>query len=283
MRLVLLALVLFASAFAAGASNLDLTDVQTEISKWQDRFSNMDRPQAPDLRRRLDSTDEASGADTANTSQTIAMVTTNNPTPDGLQPNTPLDAISDFPTPPVAMFDGFAPQGSVEVCGGTTVSNAPRTDSNRLILNYKPFVQVTDEIKILVNPALGSCLSSGFGFRGGRPHRGVDYYARPAVMIHAGGSGIIREAGYRDDYGNYVIIDHGDDVFTRYAHLAYLDTDIATGKAVLLGQPLGLMGNTSKFNVAVHLHYELLLGDYDTPKKSFGLRATSLFDYPFAD
>ncbi len=164
-----------------------------------------------------------------------------------------------------------------------TVSNAPATDANRLVVGYKPFVKVEDSVLIAVYPTKGGCLSSGFGPRNGRNHSGVDFHADPGVSVHAGGSGTVREAGYRDDFGNYVIIDHGSNVFTRYAHLANIESEIEEGAGVSHGDLLGLMGNTASYRIPIHLHYELLVGDYETQKKSFGLTPKDLFSYPFVD
>jgi hypothetical protein len=42
---------------------------------------------------------------------------------------------------------------------------------------------------------------------------------------------------------------------------------------------IGLMGNTAGYPIPMHLHYELLVGDYRNPKESFGLTPHSPFEY----
>jgi murein DD-endopeptidase MepM/ murein hydrolase activator NlpD len=84
---------------------------------------------------------------------------------------------------------------------------------------------------------------------------------------------------YRDDYGNMILIDHGHGVYTRYAHLSSFHNGLAVGAHVHAGDEIGLMGNTAGYAVPLHLHYEVLLGDYTNPKGSFGLTPHSPFEY----
>jgi murein DD-endopeptidase MepM/ murein hydrolase activator NlpD len=150
------------------------------------------------------------------------------------------------------------------------VSNAPAADGDGRVRNYHPFASVGG-VAILVNPAPRACLSSAFGNRRGKLHKGVDYQSDPAGPVLAAQAGTVLEAGYRDDYGQYVLIDHGRGVFTRYAHLASLTSEARQGRTVKLGSQLGIMGNTASYRIPVHLHFEVLTGNYATPKKSFGL------------
>jgi murein DD-endopeptidase MepM/ murein hydrolase activator NlpD len=156
------------------------------------------------------------------------------------------------------------------VCGGMGVSNAPVSDGSGKVENFNPIIRVGG-VPLAVNPAPGSCLSSGFGTRNERLHKGIDYHYPNGTAVLAAGSGTVVEMAYRGDYGNMVVINHGGGVYTRYAHLAGFDYNIEVGGEVAMGQQIGLMGNTSDHPVPVHLHYEILTGNYDTPKKSFGL------------
>ncbi|MGE0595014.1 MAG: M23 family metallopeptidase [Hyphomonadaceae bacterium] len=165
------------------------------------------------------------------------------------------------------------------LCPRMTVSNAPASDANRAVLNYAKVVNVNG-VSLAVNPTQGACLSSAFGPRGGRIHRGLDYYSSDGGPISAAAAGVVVERLYRDDYGNMLLLDHGGGVYTRYAHLSSFAPGIVQGAAVEAGQQLGLMGNTAAYQIPVHLHYELLLGDYSNPRASFGLDARSPFDFP---
>lgn len=165
----------------------------------------------------------------------------------------------------------------VKTCKGMSVSNAPRVNGQRLVVDL-PERRIVNGIAVRTVPVTEGCLSSGHGPRGGKIHRGVDFHHPTGSHVISGASGTIVEAGYRDDYGNYLIIDHGEGVYTRYAHLASFGQGIRTGKKVEDGQTLGRMGNTAGWPMPIHLHYELLTGNYDTAKRSFGLTSANPFE-----
>lgn len=62
--------------------------------------------------------------------------------------------------------------------------------------------------------------------------------------------------GCNTSYGNFVIIDHGNGLSTRYAHLALNSLEVNVGDVVVQGQVLGIMGTTGS-STGVHLHYEI--------------------------
>lgn len=172
--------------------------------------------------------------------------------------------------------DGSFPSGGL--CPGMRVANAPSAATLAEVRaeQAKALAEING-VKLSLLPAPGACVSSGFGPRGGRMHKGVDYHARTGVPVYAAAAGTVREMKWRDDFGNMVLIDHGRGVFTRYAHLAGFDPALRPGAPVKAGARLGLMGNTASYSIPVHLHYEVLTGNYDTPKASFGLTAVDPF------
>ena len=176
----------------------------------------------------------------------------------------------------------FIPDETFELCY-PKIGNAPPTFEERMIKDYNPFVLAEGRIALAVKPVNGACLSSSFGPRQDRIHKGLDIAARPARMIHAPADGVVIEAEYRYDYGNYVLIDHGFGIYTRLAHLAYFNDTVAIGAHLSFGDPIGLMGNTSDRPIGLHVHYEVLVGNYNTPEKSFGLIPKNIFDYPGVD
>jgi murein DD-endopeptidase MepM/ murein hydrolase activator NlpD len=117
------------------------------------------------------------------------------------------------------------------------------------------------------------------GARSGGMHKGIDYYSPTGGVVSAAADGVVIERKYRDDYGNMLLIDHGHGVYTRYAHLSSFADGIVEGSHVRAGQQIGLMGNTASYQIPIHLHYELLLGDYNNPRASFGLTPHSPFEY----
>lgn len=197
-------------------------------------------------------------------------------------------APSPVPTPPsqvqvVAPIPNTADPASLfpvnlDLCPRMAVTNAPASADGR-VSGYRQIVRVNDA-RIATFPTPGACLSSGYGPRNDRLHKGLDFHASTGVPVLAGGDGQIIEIKYREDYGNMVLIDHGGGVYTRYAHLASFGRGLSPGVTVRAGDQLGLMGNSASYQIPIHLHYELLLGDYSTPRASFGLKPANPLSYP---
>lgn len=183
-------------------------------------------------------------------------------------------------TPSAAPPQGaFVPDASFKLCR-IRVRNAPPSTSDGYIPTYGQLFVVDQRIALATIPINGACLSSGFGIRDGRPHKGLDISAPRGTWIYSSAPGIVREAGWGGSFGNYILIEHGYGVFTRYAHLDAFVEGLDVGSELGFGWPIGIVGNTSTQRVGVHLHYEVLTGNYDTPKLSFGLTANDPFKFP---
>jgi len=167
---------------------------------------------------------------------------------------------------------------AIQLCPRMTITNSPAADATGHVANYHPVVNVQG-VQLAIDPTHNTCLSSGFGTRSGHLHKGIDFYSAVGGPIYAAADGTIIEMKYRDDYGNMLLIDHGHGVYTRYAHLSSFQSGLAVGGQVHAGDQIGLMGNTASYPVPIHLHYELLLGDYNNPKQSFGLTPHSPFEF----
>jgi murein DD-endopeptidase MepM/ murein hydrolase activator NlpD len=88
-----------------------------------------------------------------------------------------------------------------------------------------------------------------------RPHRGVDYAARTGTPIMAAGDGRVITAGVQGGYGNTVILQHGGNITTLYAHLSRFHQRARVGNRVRQGEIIGYVGMTG-LATAPHLHYE---------------------------
>ena len=76
------------------------------------------------------------------------------------------------------------------------------------------------------------------------------------AAIVAASSGTVISAGYRDGYGNTVIIDHGNGVVTLYAHQPSGGIKVSVGQHVTKGQRIGTVG-MSGYATGPHLHFEV--------------------------
>jgi murein DD-endopeptidase MepM/ murein hydrolase activator NlpD len=86
-------------------------------------------------------------------------------------------------------------------------------------------------------------------------HEGIDFSAPVGTEIYATGNGTVEMAGREfGGYGNEIILDHGYNYKTLYAHLSRIF--VKPGQKVLRGQIIGYVGNTGK-STSPHLHYEV--------------------------
>jgi murein DD-endopeptidase MepM/ murein hydrolase activator NlpD len=91
-----------------------------------------------------------------------------------------------------------------------------------------------------------------------RPHRGVDYAAPRGTPIKASGDGKVIFRGVQNGYGNTVILQHGGNITTLYAHMSKFASKVRVGTRVRQGQTIGYVGATGLVS-GVHLHYEYRL------------------------
>lgn len=101
-------------------------------------------------------------------------------------------------------------------------------------------------------PVSGS-ISQSFG----RGHTGMDIAGASGSAIGAADGGTVTFAGWQGGYGNFIIINHGNGIVTRYAHCSKLL--VQKGQKVSQGQTIGLRGSTGR-STGPHLHFEVMVG-----------------------
>lgn len=98
-------------------------------------------------------------------------------------------------------------------------------------------------------------LTSGYGWRWGRMHRGVDVAGPVGTPIVAAAPGVVEQAGWNSGgFGNLVEIRHPDGSMTRYAHNNTVS--VTAGQRVRQGQQIAEMGSTG-YSTGPHLHFEV--------------------------
>lgn len=89
-------------------------------------------------------------------------------------------------------------------------------------------------------------------------HAGMDFTAKTGTPIYATGDGRVTFADYATNgYGLHVVIDHGYDYQTLYAHMSKIE--VKRGQKVKRGDVIGYIGNTG-LSAGPHLHYEVHKG-----------------------
>jgi murein DD-endopeptidase MepM/ murein hydrolase activator NlpD len=108
---------------------------------------------------------------------------------------------------------------------------------------------------LLVAPLPGATITGNFNEqRAGHRHGGIDYAAPMGTNINVAGSGRVVAVGPAGDYGNRVIVDHGNGLSTLYAHLSSIG--VRVGDQLRQGQVLGKVGMTGR-STGPHLHFEV--------------------------
>jgi murein DD-endopeptidase MepM/ murein hydrolase activator NlpD len=103
-------------------------------------------------------------------------------------------------------------------------------------------------------------------FKRSAPHRGIDYAAPTGTPVYAAGEGRVVTAGRTEPNGNYVVIQHGQAIVTKYLHLSKFGRGIRSGERVKQGQTIGYVGATG-WATGPHLHYEFLVnGVHQNPR-----------------
>jgi murein DD-endopeptidase MepM/ murein hydrolase activator NlpD len=171
---------------------------------------------------------------------------------------------------------------TLKACPGLAPAHAEGVDRNLVVTRFKPQVLVAGSVRLASAPVSGGCISSEFGYRRGRLHKGVDYFSKVPVPVFAAGDGKVRKLEYRADYGNMIIIDHGHGVYTRYAHLESFG-HVRIGDRVASGDYIGTMGNTAAITLPRHLHYEVLTGRWGHDTGSFALTPVDVLTLPAAE
>jgi Membrane proteins related to metalloendopeptidases len=101
------------------------------------------------------------------------------------------------------------------------------------------------------------------------PHHGVEFLNKFGTPVYATGDGVILFAGpdtratysrWLNYYGNVIVIQHAEDLYTLYAHLSRIMVE--AGQSILAGDQIGEVGQTG-VAIGSHLHFEVRRGDVE--------------------
>ena len=109
---------------------------------------------------------------------------------------------------------------------------------------------------LFVMPTKG-IFTSGFGYRWGVLHAGIDLANSIGTPIHAVSDGVVIDSGPTAGYGMWVKLRHADGTVTLYGHVN--TTLVSVGQRVMAGDQIATMGNRGN-STGPHLHFEVLLG-----------------------
>ncbi len=141
---------------------------------------------------------------------------------------------------------------------------APSDADIKRILNQLITLDHIHEALPLGIPMPDGRVTSGYGFRRDpinrrtASHSGIDFQGQGSPPIYSTAAGKVVYSGMHGEYGNMVIIDHGMNLTTRYAHLS--KRTVHEGQTIPAGQLVGYQGRTGRVT-GNHLHYEVRLND----------------------
>jgi murein DD-endopeptidase MepM/ murein hydrolase activator NlpD len=115
---------------------------------------------------------------------------------------------------------------------------------------------------LMKTPVDGARISSGFGARlhpilgYTRMHKGIDFAVPSGTPVMAAGSGKVTFKGWAGEYGNLVVVDHGNGYSTAYGHLSRFADGTHVGGNISQGEVVAYSGMTG-LATGPHLHYEI--------------------------
>jgi murein DD-endopeptidase MepM/ murein hydrolase activator NlpD len=163
--------------------------------------------------------------------------------------------------------------GPYRPLGGSSVHTLTRSLSQldeQVALNADVFMLIESRLmetrlQALLVPSsrpVDGPVGSAFGFRydpfNGRQalHTGLDFPAQPGTPVLAAAGGVVQTIEWHPEYGQLLVLDHGNRLVTRYAHLARVH--VAVGDLVRRQQRVGEVGSTGR-STGPHLHFEVLV------------------------
>jgi murein DD-endopeptidase MepM/ murein hydrolase activator NlpD len=141
---------------------------------------------------------------------------------------------------------------SKTVQGTSVLVSTPAATATKSI-----YSQVPVSLSVLLTPPVqNGIVTSSYGWRNGAFHKGMDISAPTGTKICSALPGKVKTCTQNSSYGNYVIVDHGNNIETLYAHCSSIS--VKSGDTVKYGQQIACVGSTGDSDGS-HLHFELLI------------------------
>jgi murein DD-endopeptidase MepM/ murein hydrolase activator NlpD len=158
-------------------------------------------------------------------------------------------------TGPISTSDGGMQMVTVQPAANVAVHNAELAHGVAFA-QERAQREARLQAPLFVMPTKG-IFTSGFGYRWGVLHAGIDLANSIGTPIHAVSDGVVIAAGPTAGYGMWVKLRHSDGTVTLYGHVN--TTMVSVGQRVFAGDQIATMGNRGN-STGPHLHFEVLLG-----------------------
>lgn len=131
---------------------------------------------------------------------------------------------------------------------------AARAAKRKAVAEAKAKAEAERKAKKWVRPIDIWNVTSGYGWRWGKTHDGIDLGAPTGTPLYAMSKGVVTQAGWENSFGNKVEIQYWDGTVSWYGHMSRID--VVAGQEVVAGEQVGLVGNTGH-SFGSHLHLEI--------------------------
>jgi len=153
----------------------------------------------------------------------------------------------------IAAEDAAIAALEAEVARDKAELNRIRYDGGMFTWPCPAYTRISDDYGMRLHPTLGIQ----------KMHNGIDLAAPAGSAILAAYDGTVVAASYEATMGNYVMINHGDGLYTVYMHCSKLY--VSQGQSVTKGQTIAAVGSTGR-STGNHLHFGVRLnGSYVSP------------------
>lgn len=157
-----------------------------------------------------------------------------------------------------AVINGEQSQGIVKISEEVIRAKVDQvTTKGKKTYNYGTYVNLDGDWAWPTNS--GYIITSPYGWRWGKYHEGMDIALGYGIgsPIYSIGDGVVVDVLYQKTGGKMIIIDHGNNIFSMYAHLN--SQLVKEGQTVRRAEKIGTMGNTG-FTTGPHLHLSISQG-----------------------
>lgn len=140
------------------------------------------------------------------------------------------------------------------------------------VLAFFGFSQMNDEDPPSIIPIKDGIIVSEFGMRIHpikkieKMHTGIDIKAAEGTAVFAPEYAVVKETGYHNMKGNYIVLSHDEIYETQYFHLK--EIVVSTNQEISKGTFIGTVGSTGA-SIKAHLHYELLKNGKQVDPKDY--------------
>lgn len=177
----------------------------------------------------------------------------------------------------ISVYNGLTDNNSLKVGDVIFVPNGVKiTTTTKSPSNTTSSSKGTSSVSsgYYIRPASGP-ITSPYGPRWGSYHYGIDIGNKRGTTVVAAASGKVVKvvSGCKEGatscggrYGNYIVIEHPNGQYTRYAHLQKVS--ISMGQTVSQGKKIGTIGNTGS-STGPHLHFQIEKANGSTIKPKF--------------